>query len=341
MDHLYNLELIDFSRHSLNHIAFVDSHFIHVPMYPNELSITLALWTSSTTTTRLDKIKAKPFISKNTKLFRNIISSLGLSSFFKVKSLSNLDFYPIEGGFKLIPDRRLTEYSRGPIEHRIQTIFSILQSIFGSTIFDLIDLHSIVLQDLKDNPSTQVRLRASSIHYGMKYLFLFLLPICILVNNTPILPLTRYLIVSISLNFLHFPYHVYLFYTSFSEYILCFCFSSSYHFLVIYTSENRYILAHLFIFGLADGLGPDYLTLERNQFQFSEDPLDNTTSHFVMFFIHFWPILVRNWALACLESISYVAFFLFTGIYIFLRQTSDFLVGFYIWLPCLCCYFIN
>ena len=153
VDHLYNLELIDFSRHSLNHIAFVDSHFIHVPMYPNELSITLALWTSSTTTTRLDKIKAKPFISKNTKLFRNIISSLGLSSFFKVKSLSNLDFYPIEGGFKLIPDRRLTEYSRGPIEHRIQTIFSILQSIFGSTIFDLIDLHSIVLQDLKDNPS--------------------------------------------------------------------------------------------------------------------------------------------------------------------------------------------
>ena len=83
----------------------------------------------------------------------------------------------------------------------------------------------------------------------------------------------------------------------------------------------------LFIFGLADGLGPDYLTLERNQFQFSEDPLDNTKS--------LRHVLYTLLAYSCsqlgfgLSGVNFVCcFLLFTGIYIFLRQTSDFWLGF-------------
>lgn len=146
------LTLNTYDHHSLHHIAFVDAYHIHVPMYPISLSITYALWTNSTNTSFLDTIKSLPFIQAYKKLFIRLITLLKLTSRFQLKSYKSLDYEPVSNGFRLIPERSLTEYKLGPVQDRIQTIFSILQQVLPQNQLNSIDFLSIAASEFSDSP---------------------------------------------------------------------------------------------------------------------------------------------------------------------------------------------
>jgi len=156
------LDLIDYNQHGLYHIAFVDAFHVHVPMYPKELSLTLALWTSSQKSSVLDHLKSQPFISKNKLILSQLISKLGMSKLLRVKQLKNLDYYPVTNGFTTINFRSDTEYCRGPVEHRIQTLFSIIQNTIGPDIFNMVDLQSIISNEFNSSP----QLRSLSLKFA-------------------------------------------------------------------------------------------------------------------------------------------------------------------------------
>ena len=74
----WKMRLLERAPHPLHHVAFVDAQVAHVPMYPKDLTLTLALWTSSAPTTVRDFVKRVPWVNRNANALRTASDRLGL-----------------------------------------------------------------------------------------------------------------------------------------------------------------------------------------------------------------------------------------------------------------------
>ena len=121
----YTLKVLEQAAHPLNHVSFVDAYIAHLPLYPPDLTITYALWSSRFPTTWKDYVKRMQMFQDNSQRLRKLIAKFGLAKQMELKIVDYFDFYPSGGAFKGIKDRE--EFERGPNENYLASLFHIVQ----------------------------------------------------------------------------------------------------------------------------------------------------------------------------------------------------------------------
>ncbi len=122
---LYAMKMTSRALHPLHHTAFVDAYEPHVPMYPSDLSITLALWSSFKRTTWKDRLRVIPFLQKNKEILKEIARCAGATDFLGIQGIEYFDFFPTQEGFKGM--RQRIEYPLGPNEDYLHSLFHVFQ----------------------------------------------------------------------------------------------------------------------------------------------------------------------------------------------------------------------
>lgn len=122
---LFSTRLIERAAHPLHHASFVDSYTCHLPVYPPSLSITLALWSTSTATTWRDHLKTMPTLQRNRAALRRVLQRVGLAKALELKLVEYFDFFPSESGFVGMKDR--IEFALGPNDDYLYSLFHVLQ----------------------------------------------------------------------------------------------------------------------------------------------------------------------------------------------------------------------
>lgn len=122
---IYSLKVLERAAHPLHHIAFVDAYIAHLPLYPPDLTITFALWSSRFPKTWKDDVKRFPLLQNNSRRLRELASKFGLANQLELKIVDYFDFYPTCDGFRGIKDRE--EFELGPNEDYLASLFHIIQ----------------------------------------------------------------------------------------------------------------------------------------------------------------------------------------------------------------------
>lgn len=122
---IYELKLLERGPHPLHHVAFVDAYIAHLPLYPPDLTITYALWSSRFATTWKDKLKRLPYLQRNSERLRTLAAKAGLAKQLDLKVVEYFDFYPTAEGFRGIRERK--EFERSNNEDYLASLFHIIQ----------------------------------------------------------------------------------------------------------------------------------------------------------------------------------------------------------------------
>ena len=122
---LFTMELIEHGQHGLHHRAFVDAYVAHVPLFPAELSVTMALWSNQFPTTWKDRVKRLSLLRGREAQLRRMVARLGLAQALDLKVVEYFDFSPTECGFLGIRERR--EFEHGPNADFLRSLFHIVQ----------------------------------------------------------------------------------------------------------------------------------------------------------------------------------------------------------------------
>jgi hypothetical protein len=150
----YRMQLLEAAKHPLHHVAFVDAWVAHVPIYPSDASITLALWSDSSPTTWKDYVKRIPALKRRDRVLRKLVVRAGLGNALAVKVVDTHDFYPSPTGF--VPMKQREEFPLGSNEDHLQSLFCIVQRTGNEQIAR--NLLGRVDQLALKNPATVVRL---------------------------------------------------------------------------------------------------------------------------------------------------------------------------------------
>lgn len=174
----FTMQLLEAAPHPLHHVSFIDAWTAHVPFYPKELSITLALWTSRHPMRWPDRIKRLPPFKGREEQFRRLALALGLRQRLELKVVESYDYFPSDRGFEVMRDRK--EFQRGPNEDHVYSVFHVLQrtgnsSLAGAVRASLSDgrigrarpVVERLLGDLENDRPIEGRLSAG--HFGLPY----------------------------------------------------------------------------------------------------------------------------------------------------------------------------
>lgn len=123
---LWKMNLVEAAPHPAHHVAFVDAHVAHLPMYPPDLTLTLALWSSSTPTSKVDFVKRVPLVQQNASALRAMADRFGLRKQLDLNVVEYFDFYPTEQGFVGMRERE--EFPLGPVENYLKSLFHVIQA---------------------------------------------------------------------------------------------------------------------------------------------------------------------------------------------------------------------
>lgn len=137
---LYQFDVIEAAPHPAHHVAFVDDHLAHVPLYPVDLSITVALWSNQFPTTWKDRVKRIELLKRHERLLKRSAKSMGLAEALDLKILEYFDFYPTEGGFRGMKTRE--EFRLGPTQDHLQSLFHIMQRTGNGELADIAARHT-------------------------------------------------------------------------------------------------------------------------------------------------------------------------------------------------------
>lgn len=173
----YEMRLIERAPHPPHHVAFVDAYVAHLPFYPPETTVTLALWSSRFPTTWKDRLKRVPVVQKNSAALRRLAARAGLARQLELKVVEYFDFYPTEGGFCGIRER--TEFERGPNEDYLHSLFHVIQATGHDRLAAVVE-ERLAAGEAAENPrlvrelNDQLRRgrtiqgRLSPTHYGVE-----------------------------------------------------------------------------------------------------------------------------------------------------------------------------
>ena len=133
---LFTMDLIERGQHGLHHTAFVDAFVAHVPLYPSQLSVTMALWSSQFPATWKDRLKRLPFLRGREDELRRWGVRLGLAEALDLKVVEYFDFCPTADGFKGIRER--SEFERGPNADYLQSLLHVVQRTGNEALLPLL-----------------------------------------------------------------------------------------------------------------------------------------------------------------------------------------------------------
>lgn len=134
---LFSMQLIEAALHPLHHVAFVDAGVAHVPFYPAELSITLALFSNYQPTTWRDRLKRLPGLRGRENQLRNLARKLGLARTLDLKTVDSFDFHPVDNGFAVIRERE--EFALGPNADHVASVFHVIQKTGNERLATMIE----------------------------------------------------------------------------------------------------------------------------------------------------------------------------------------------------------
>jgi hypothetical protein len=173
---IYDLKLIERAPHPVNHVAFVDAYVAHLPLYPPDLTITFALWSSQYAPTWKDKIKRVPFLQNHSERLREIGRKFGLVNSLDLKVVEYFDFFPDCDGFHGIRERR--EFPRTNNEDYLASLFYVIQGTGNDALASVVReklasgerianraLVEKYAEDLENGVAIQGRV--SDAHYGV------------------------------------------------------------------------------------------------------------------------------------------------------------------------------
>lgn len=133
---LFDMRVTERGVHAHHHVAFVDSWIPHLPVYPGDLTITLALWTDSHRTTWRDAVKRHPFVQRHKMTLRSLARRVGLTRALDLNIIDSFDFFPVEVGFQVMKTRE--EFPRGPNEDYLHSLFHVIQRTGNDSLAPLI-----------------------------------------------------------------------------------------------------------------------------------------------------------------------------------------------------------
>ncbi|MET0394476.1 MAG: hypothetical protein ABW019_15130 [Chitinophagaceae bacterium] len=107
------------------HLEFVDKDQPHVVFFPEDASITYAMWAYATVNTATQKLKGNPIIRRFKEPIRKGLKMLGLLDKAGVNAVENFDFYPENGKIKVLKNR--INFESGSNENFLTNIFYVLQ----------------------------------------------------------------------------------------------------------------------------------------------------------------------------------------------------------------------
>ena len=173
----YSITLIDHGPHPLHHVAFVDSYVAHLPFYPQDMTITFALWSNKFPSNWKDRLKRVPLVQKNSNLLKKVARSAGMTKQLDLKVVEYFDFYPTPEGFRGIKERK--EFERGPNSDYLQSLVHVIQQTGNEQLAPLLkkqlnagqplenrDLLEDLIRKLESGQTIEGRL--SSTHYGIE-----------------------------------------------------------------------------------------------------------------------------------------------------------------------------
>lgn len=174
----FSMELIENGAHPVNHVAFVDAYVAHLPLYPPDLTVTYALWSSRFPTGWKDRVKRLPILQKNSKKLRDIAVKAGFAKQLELKVIEYFDYYPTPEGFCGIKERK--EFGLGPNEDYLHSLFYIIQETGNDHLSaeieqkldsgEKIDNPQLVRKLLNDlKKGVKINGKLSSMHYGISY----------------------------------------------------------------------------------------------------------------------------------------------------------------------------
>jgi hypothetical protein len=133
---LFDMRVTEHGPHPHHHIAFVDAWEPHLPVYPGDLTITLALWTDSHATSWRDVIKRSPILQRYKAPLRALAQRAGLARTLDLNVIDSFDYYPVEDGFQVMKTRE--EFPKGPNEDHLHSLFHVIQRTGNESLAPLI-----------------------------------------------------------------------------------------------------------------------------------------------------------------------------------------------------------
>jgi hypothetical protein len=130
-----NMRIEKIYKNPQHNIEFVDSFTPHVVFYPNDFSITYAMWSYDKKDGWIAALRRSKWVQTNKKLLLKVLGKLSLLSKAGVNVLEYFDFYPEASRLKALKERVM--YPVGSNENFVWNVFYILQRI-GFTDKDFI-----------------------------------------------------------------------------------------------------------------------------------------------------------------------------------------------------------
>jgi hypothetical protein len=120
------MEVDKIYHNSLYHLEFIDAYTPHVVFYPNDFSITYALWSTNKPQTK-EIFKKIGILRKIKKPLSAVLKFTGLDHLIGVNTVTYFDFYP--EGNKLKGLKKRITYKVGTNENFLQNVFHALQKM--------------------------------------------------------------------------------------------------------------------------------------------------------------------------------------------------------------------
>jgi hypothetical protein len=157
--HETTFEIEKIYKNPYMNIEFIDVNTAHIVFYPNELSITYALWTNHKSKSA-EKLRSISFLQKNRKKIRKIIDYFNLAKIFNLNSYQFVDFYPKSGKIYAMKNRiRYTAGGHDSFAHGLFKILSetkfqdynLLKANLGKSNVENVELYKDLLNRLNKN----------------------------------------------------------------------------------------------------------------------------------------------------------------------------------------------
>ncbi len=122
-DNTTEIEIDKIYSNEKGSLEFIDTYTPHVVFYPQDFSVTYALW-SETSTSMMLRWKKSSFIQKYKKQAKEIFSLIGMDKKIGLNAIEQFDFYPSNG--KIISMKNREMYPVGSNDSFIGALFYIL-----------------------------------------------------------------------------------------------------------------------------------------------------------------------------------------------------------------------
>ena len=133
---------------AIGSIEFIDKDQPHVVFFPQDVSITYAMWAYATVNTATQKLKSNPIVRRFKEPIRKGLKALGLLDTAGINAVENFDFYPEQGQIKVLKNR--IHFEEGSNENFLTNVFYVLQKAgFNDIAF---------LQKLKEKHPSRIHL---------------------------------------------------------------------------------------------------------------------------------------------------------------------------------------